>query len=471
MPQTKKKNVTVAVKTLNTHGHETTCVDDLSAVEYSALNRSRTFRVDVCFTSVLNPRESVTWEQDSDAADGPAQQAKETRVNDIGRTENPVTQRVGARRGHVQQGTKVVNLGTKTCATIRRPDPIQDAELIETITFDDIVCSLEVEGGFCSCEVAPPADNGEAGLDCQDANTKPRSIPLTGSKDPVDFVANAERFFMTQHIVIGKYVRYATEHVQRLKADAARIVGSCTTPSRSLENYFVWGYPGAGKTFFASELAREFGILYVPINVNDSSKVPDAATLNCLLCNAVTKDKCVICALDEIDKRPDANEWLYSSIFTFLESNTTKSSNADQNKVFILLGSTQPDYTAFVDVISDEKRKAGKDLVRRVPYRIEIPRLDLGDLLLTVLSTTWAAHPGSNRITAVSSLALAYLLASHSTNGEISEATNNALARVKSYETSFRAEHLQLSISEWNSFFKLHPSAQTLQDRFVQIHP
>lgn len=306
--------------------------------------------------------------------------------------------------------------------------------------------------------------------DVASAGGATKSSAPAASGDPVDFLVTVEPFFVSQHIIAGKYVRYATEDIQHLKSEAVRIMDACTIPSRDRENFLVWGHPGEGKTFFVSEVAKQLKVHYVEINLNDSKKVPDAPTLIRLLTSITESKDFVLCALDESDKRSDASGWLYSSIFPFLDSNKNKSQAESPNKVFVLIGSKQPDFAAFQEEI--RSRVAGKDLLRRVVHReITIPRLNVGDRMVTALSMIWSFRPESNKIVAANSIALAYLLATHPTNGAIAEATGKALAHVRTHETSFTADHLQLKLEEWEAFHKRYPSAKsTLLKRFVQMH-
>lgn len=298
-----------------------------------------------------------------------------------------------------------------------------------------------------------------------------KSSAPAASGDLVDFLMTVDRFFLSQHIIAGKYVRYATEDIQHLKSEAVRIMDACTISSRDRENFLVWGHPGEGKTFFVSEVAKQLKVHYVETNLNDSKKVPDAPTLVRLLTSVTESNNSVLCALDESDKRSDASGWLYSSIFPFLDSNKNKPQAESPNKVFVLIGSKQPDFAAFQEEI--RSRVAGKDLLRRVVHReITIPRLNVGDRMVTVLSMIWSFRPESNKIVAANSLALAYLLATHPTNGAIAEATGKALAHLRTHETSFTADHLQLKLEEWEAFHKRYPSAKsTLRMRFVPMHP
>lgn len=294
-------------------------------------------------------------------------------------------------------------------------------------------------------------------------------------REIMNLLADVGSFSMSRHIVAGKYVRYDTEDVQLLKREAVRIMNACTTPSSNQENFFVWGYPGEGKTFFVSELANEVGVPYIEINLNDSGKVPDGTTLRSLLSSAVAGENGVLCCLDEVDKRPDASEWLYSSIFTFLDNNKNKPRANSPNKVFVLIGSKQPDFASFKEEIL--KRKSGGDLIRRVTHpEIEIPRLKVGDLMVTVLSMIWASRPENDlkkkKIVSVSSLALAYLLLKNTSNGSIAGATEKALAHMKDHETSFTADHLQLTLDEWKTFDDQYPSANSsLLNKYVHLHP
>jgi len=297
-----------------------------------------------------------------------------------------------------------------------------------------------------------------------EASTSPTSSEL------LDFVASVGPFFMSEHVVAGKYVRYDIKDVQHLKSEAVRIMDACSFPSRDRENFFVWGRPGEGKTFFVSEVAKHLGVRYVEINLNDSKVVPDGKTLTSLLSAAVDGDESVLCALDEIDKRLDASEWLYPSIFTFLDSNKSKRSAESPNKVFVLIGSKQPDFEAFQETIRN--RAAGMDLLRRVVHpEITIPRLDLGDRMVTALSMIWTARPQDKKIATVNSLALAYLLATNPTNGAVADATAKALSRVKDHETSFTANHLPVKLEAWEEFYENYPSAKSsFLKAFIRMH-
>jgi hypothetical protein len=290
-------------------------------------------------------------------------------------------------------------------------------------------------------------------------------------ENPVDLMLTVDRFFMSQHIVAGQYVRFSTEDVQHLKSEAVRIRDACEISSKDRENFFVWGHPGEGKTFFVSEIAKQAGVHYEEVNLNDSKRVPDANALEGKLSSLETTEHCVLCALDEIDKRPEASDWLYATIFTFLDGNKKKESAGSPNKVFILIGSEQPDYAAFLAKI--KSRYAGKDLIRRVVHpEIKIPKLNIGDRMVTSLSMIWGSRFENTKITSVSSLAVAYLLATHLTNGAIAEATGKALAHMKNHETSFTANHLQLRLEAWESFYNRYPLAKsTLFTKFVNLQP
>jgi hypothetical protein len=288
----------------------------------------------------------------------------------------------------------------------------------------------------------------------------------------VPFLSKVETCRMSGYCVVGKYVRHDKAIIRHLQSEANRIMKACKSKTMDWENFFVWGHPGEGKTFFVREIAASLKVPYKEINLNDVKVVPTAKSLEKLLSDALKGDNPLLCALDELDKRPDAVKWLYPTIFTFLDHNKDRKRAGASNKVFALIGSKQPDFSAFQEEV--RKRDAGKDLIRRVVHPpIEIPKLRLGDRMLTVLSMIWAARPtAKKKLVTVSSLSLAHLLAMNPTNGAIAGATTKALRNVADYETSFTPDHLDLTLKQWETFYKLCPSAKSdLFDAYVELQP
>jgi SAM-dependent methyltransferase len=232
---------------------------------------------------------------------------------------------------------------------------------------------------------------------------------------------------MSRHTVVGYYVRFAPPIVEDLRRIARRIETACMKTTSFKENFLLWAPPGQGKTYLVDEIARTTGIDYVKIDL----KLPDVTEqiFRQTLSRCQNGPEAHLCLVDEIHARP-SEEWQYDVLYGFLDLNELKQLDHG-NKVFVLIGSTQPNFEALKNEIVG--RKKGSDMLRRVPHQESIPPLEMGDKLVVVLSELRKKAIASNRtVSAVEKLALLYILIDlHKFNaGELADFIAPAIARM-----------------------------------------
>lgn len=256
--------------------------------------------------------------------------------------------------------------------------------------------------------------------------------------EAITLLSGLKELYLSNHQVVGNYVRFDTRTVTTLNGIAQRILGACTKPTRSKENHVLWGYPGQGKTYLVKEIARETGVHFTEIDLKKDELTP--ALLSQKLSEAKAGPDAHLCLVDEIDAR-SADKWPYEIIFDFLELNETKP-EGHGNKIFVLIGSKPPDINALEQEI--KSRHKGRDLWRRISYTGTIPPLILADQLVVALSQMKRlASEASKKLQAVDRLALLYILTEVGpTAGQITDFLKPAIERLPS--TDFRLKFTDL---------------------------
>lgn len=238
---------------------------------------------------------------------------------------------------------------------------------------------------------------------------------------------------LKRYVVVGKYLRYGESSLDELREAKRKIVVSCEKPSRSRENYLLWGHSGQGKTSFVKEIARTSGTTYIEVNLKDKDNTE--ASVRKMLQPALETTKPYLCLIDEADT-PFSESWPDELIFEFLDWNTKKKDllgEASGNIVFVLVGSTLPDLDAMIEKIKTRSEK-GDDIINRIPIpnRIEVPGFTIGDKLILILTKLKALGAEMDKqIISVDKLALLYLLIdSRFNNGhQIVDTVRRALER------------------------------------------
>lgn len=270
------------------------------------------------------------------------------------------------------------------------------------------------------------------------------SYPGTDWSEMEDLLKRTDSIQISKHTVVGDYVRYGSTCLNLLLDAKDRISRACLSPSRSFENFIVWGVPGEGKTFFVTEIARCCDIPHDLINLAKTKDIPDAQALKDRLSRPIEASKPHLYVLDEFDKRL-SEPWLCTTVFDYLNENAKKLAAGSPNTVFVIIGSTMPDKDALLGAIRAQKT-GGQDLLSRVPHEvISVPPLSLEDRLLLFLKhVVRCGREKGLRLKRAEKSAIAHVLSQkdHRDARWLADMASRAVARIEAWEDGLKYGHL-----------------------------
>jgi len=227
-------------------------------------------------------------------------------------------------------------------------------------------------------ESTQPKTNSEEYFDEEKAN---KSLSLIKKLDTLQ---------LSKFKVVGKYVRFDKDVRNHLKNMKQKIIEGLEPKSIGNENFFIWGPPGSGKSFFVQEVSRTFGdsVHYLEINLSKLKEDEFKTELN----NLEKIEKHCICLIDEIDSESSGG-WAYETLLNYLFPSKTRKFRI----CFILAGSGGTSMEEMKEKINSYNK--GKDLINRVPPTNEyvISSFEIGDYLLVgasqLMSTIAIKYP------------------------------------------------------------------------------
>jgi len=281
------------------------------------------------------------------------------------------------------------------------------------------------------------------------------------------FITALNRLTLGQYCVVGKFTRYDETVRNALKDVRQKIVAGFDRPGGKRENHFFWAAPGSGKTYFAQQIAASLPqtIHYRECNLAKCSQAEFLSNL----AELDTENKPCLCLIDEVDAKPN-DVWPYEVLLPYLDANIDRGTHF----VFLLAGSFGSNLTEMKNRIAS--RPKGADLLSRIPAgnEYEIPPMDLGDRLLTVLGQfRQAGHEMNREVQAVEKLGLYYIgLNSRLADArQLRELAVRAIERLPTGEDRVKYDHLFGAGDPENKAFWIQslPAAADLANRFVTL--
>jgi phosphoserine phosphatase len=257
-----------------------------------------------------------------------------------------------------------------------------------------------------------------------------------------DDLLNIKSLTMQDYVVIGDYTRHSEEDRSFLVGLADKIRRPLITKSTTRENFLLFAPPGSGKTFFISELAREFkmskDLEYVEIDVSrdDESACKDK------LRTVENSNKPCLCLIDEIDGRK-SEDWPYDLFYKKLDLNERQAGLW----VFVLVGSSGGSVESLGAII--KARIKGGDLVDRILQSNQhcsfIPPMKPADAIVVfakkVLEASASAIPQKD-IREIGRSAAFFALMTCKTPRQIKMLSDQAVRRVPIGHTQLLFDHL-----------------------------
>ena len=290
--------------------------------------------------------------------------------------------------------------------------------------------------------------------------------------DPVaqearSFIGALDGVVLSRYRVVGDYTRYEETVRNTLKDVRHKIAAGCDHPSRKRENYLVWAAPGSGKTYFVQQIA---GSLTRPIRYQECNlaKCSQQEFLSSLA-QLDGESKPCLCLIDEADAKP-REAWPYEVLLPYLDASVDKGAQF----VLVLAGSSGSSLSEMKKQIAS--RPKGADLLTRIPAgnEFEIPPMNLGDLVLVVLSQfRQAGREVGKEIREVEKLSLYYVaLNSRLANArQLRELALRTVERLPTGEDRVKYDHLFGAGDPENKAFWMQslPAAANLANRFVTL--
>jgi len=278
-------------------------------------------------------------------------------------------------------------------------------------------------------------------------------------------------FQLSRFRVAGNYLRFDERSRNALRDRFTAIRNGLKHKTTKRENYLIWAPPGAGKTYFVTEIVRTMGETFAQnnfrmLNLCTIEKAALASEIDQL---AAGRASPVLCMIDEIDGR-STDVWPYETLFSCLDLNTWE----NRHVVFVLAGSGRGGLTEMIEAI--KARPKGADLIDRIPdyNRFELPRpVDEDRLVLFAEQVLIASRAKGQVASEIERLALYFVLKNDAlcTARQLSELAKSSVEKMTPadgrlfYDHLFRAgDHQLMRFWEEN-----HDSAKRLQGTFVSI--
>jgi TolB-like protein/tetratricopeptide (TPR) repeat protein len=287
----------------------------------------------------------------------------------------------------------------------------------------------------------------------------PTAEGLLSSLDVID---------LERYQVVGNYVRFEESVRVRLGELRQRVVEAVSSGSRGPTNFLLWGAPGSGKTFLATEIgnARAPGRRFLELNLAELDEPRLASALERLSRSLEP----TLCLVDEVDARPDRS-WPYELLLPALEP---PSGSTGASTCFLLAGSGGANLEEMKARI--RARPKGPDLLSRIPAGSEfvVPALTPADrILVSASQLVRAARDEGRPIREVEKLALYYLATQPGlvSARQLRSVTFDAARRLPLGEDRIRYDHLFRSGDPENKRFWTQTSGQhgQLEGRFVLV--
>jgi len=284
------------------------------------------------------------------------------------------------------------------------------------------------------------------------------------AKEALSVIKKSDTLQLSRFKIIGNYVRYDEETVNKLKDLKQKIIQGINPKMIGNSNFLIWGRPGTGKTYLIDQIASsQKDIDYHELNLVELNQKQFKLKLKKI---EKAKKNC-ICLIDEVDSDSSA-KWVYEILLTHL----LPTSDRKFRVCFILAGSSG----ATIDKMKEKIRSKnkGKDFLSRIPITNEyiIPTLNVGDRLLVVASQLLNLSNNIGwEINRIDKLALFYILVNpqYSNPRQISQLLVNAIARVTYNEDRMKWDHLFEYGDPINKEFWLKTLDSKLFSSFIHI--
>jgi hypothetical protein len=281
----------------------------------------------------------------------------------------------------------------------------------------------------------------------------------------VHIVSSVDALKLSRYRVVGDYIRYDEATRNALKNVVDKVARECSTKIVAHANYLIWASPGTGKTYFVEQIAKTLpNVRFLQLNLAQAH----ADSLRLLGREiAAEPDRPTLSLVDEIDA-PSAADWSAEAILPVLDLNQRGQARC----VMLLVGSTGERLEELEKKL--EEAPKGRDMLSRVPGRLSIPPLELGDQLVIAAAQLLSQdRVGSPAIREIERLALVYLTANANlaSSRRLADFCVQAVARMGAQESRLKFDHLFDSGDPENKSFWLETTAyhDELINRFVTI--